>query len=179
MSHIHRFIKQPSENYPKTWDFSPQGATPKLPTGTTIISGTVSAARLDLASTTLSVIAAVGATTISLPVNVVAGAILILNPGAATEEERIVTGVTGTGPYTTTLDRGLTNGHAANEAIDYYPGASVEVLSSTTVAITDGVKATYRPQAGVNKKLYKITLRATLSDNSILEDEMLMDVVDI
>jgi len=158
---------------PMTKDF-----TGKLPTGTAIVSGTVSAARLerDSLSTTLAASAAAAATTISLTANVLGGAIVILNAGSATEEKRRVLSLTGTGPYVGTLDIPLDYAHATAEAVRYSPGATAEVLVSATATITGGLKATFRRKRGIGGKAYQCTLDVTLDDGSVLQEDLLMEV---
>jgi len=173
MDPIFRDSKQPIETMPMTKDF-----TGRLPAGTAILSGTVSAARLEREnlSTTLAASAAAAATTISLTANVLGGAIVTIKPGSATEEKRRVISLSGAGPYIGTLDIPLDYAHATAEVVTYSPGATAEVLVSATATITGGVKATFRRKRGIGGKAYQFTLDVTLDDGSVLQEDLLMEV---
>lgn len=175
MDPVFRDSKQPIETWPMTKDFSGTG---KLPPATAIVSGTVSAARLERErlSTTLAASAAVAAATISLTANVLGGAIVILKPGSTTEEKRRVLSLSGSGPYIGTLDIPLDYAHSSAEVVTYSPGATVEVLVSPTATITGGTKATFRRKRGIGGKAYQVTLDVTLDDGSVLQEDMLMEV---
>lgn len=173
MDPVYRDSKQPIETWPHTKNFSG-----RIPTGTAVLSGTVSAARLERESlsTTLAASAAVAAATISLTANVLGGAIITMKPGSATEEKRRVLSLSGSGPYIGTLDIPLDYAHSNEEPVTYSPGATAEVLVSSTAAITEGTKATFRRKRGIGGKVYQFTLDVTCDDGSVFQEDMIMDV---
>lgn len=166
----HGLTKQPAEQFPLAIDF-----VGNLPTGATVASGTVLAAVLTPATpTTLSSGSAVGATTLTLPVDPKAGAILILDATAITREEAQVQSVAGGGPYTVTLTAPLEQAHAGGGAVQYFPGTQ-SVLQSA-VATIDGAQVIARLKGGQHGRDYRLTYLVVLSSGDVLEEDVTLSV---
>lgn len=162
------FSKQPAEKYPIGVDFKKA-----LGTGETIGSAQVYASRKDRAQTTLSASASPNDSTISLPVDVKAGARVILNPKSANAEEVLVTQVSGSGPFTATILPPLAYAHAAAEPVSYEPGAPEVLNGAPTV---DGTVVLVKTQGGVSGESYGVTVLATVSATVVLEEDVRMRV---
>lgn len=165
--------KQPHEQYPIGVDY-----TGKMPGSATLASAIVHARRSTAnADTTLSGALAIGAASLTLPVDPLKGARLIVNPSTTTEEVVCVTSITGVGPYTCNLLKAIQKAHASGETTKVYEGASDQVLTSTTATI-NGSKAVTSVKAGINAQVYQVSFYGTLSDGSVLEDDVAMTIAD-
>lgn len=150
--------------------------TLNVPPGANLLSGIVHLSRkatgsvTDL-STTLSSGASVNATTISLAADPQVGAYLKINIGAANEEIVLATGVSGGGPYTVTITPPLSNLHNSAEVVTYEPGASAQMLQSTTATVAAG-KLLFRVKRGVFGRIYRGILIGTLDIGIVLRGEL-------
>lgn len=162
------FSKQPAEKYPIGIDFKKT-----LAAGETIGSAQAYARRIERVDSSLSALANSGASTITLSVNVQAGAKVVLNPRKPNAEEVMVTDVAGVGPYTATIVPPLAYDHVSDEPISYEPGAPEVLNGAPTV---DGTVVLVKTQGGVAGEHYGITVLATISAAVVLEEDVLMRV---
>lgn len=165
------FIKQPAETRTIGVDY-----TNKIPIGVTLVSRQVLAARLDVMQTALFASTAVGVSTLQTAADVGNGAILTLEPGTDNEEVVLVQIATGANPCSVTLLNQLSNAHTTGVAVDYYPGASDEVLGITTPIV--GNVAQTKVQRGKHGEQYHLMFLVTLSNGDVLEDDIFMHVED-
>lgn len=86
-------------------------------------------------ATSLSASSAAGATSISVGASIPADTRISIGAGG-TLEIRNVTAVTGTGPFTLTLDSALASAHAAAEAVQASPGYAAGGVTLTTKTVT-------------------------------------------
>jgi len=166
-------VKQPAEKFTVAIEFSG-----KLPSGATIASGSVVAAAMSepASSTTLAAAAAADATTLLLTANVLGGARLTVNPNGANQEVVHVLSISGAGPYTATLLGPLMKAHTTGEAVSYQPGASADVLTSTTATIS-GTQARATVKKGIHGQHYQLTFFVVLSNGDNLEEDLPMRIV--
>lgn len=166
----HAITKQPSEQFPIAIEFSGN-----LPSGAALATGTVLAAELKAAAlTTLSAGTAVGAMTVTLPIDPKAGAILILDAMTGTREEVQVQSVSGAGPYTATLTAPLQLAHAGGGAVQYFPGTSA--VLQTAVATIAGTQASARVKGGQHGMDYRVTFLVALDSGDQLEEDVTLSV---
>lgn len=92
-------------------------------------------AELATTATTLSSAASSGASSISVAASIAVGNRIAIGTGV-TQDVRTVTAVTGSGPYTLTLDSPLTNSQSSGAAVQANPGytAGGAALASKTVS---------------------------------------------
>lgn len=168
MSHL--ITKQPAERYPLAIDF-----VGGLPDGSSLLSGVLLAANLKSAGqTTLSAGSVVGATTLSLPLDPKAGAIVILESATAAREEAQVLSVAGSGPYTVTLTAPLEQAHANAAAVQYFPGTQTVLQSA--VATISGTQAKAQLKGGQHGSDYRVTFLVTLDTGDVLEEDVTLSV---
>lgn len=166
----HLLVKQPAEKYPFAIDFTGQ-----LPDGTTIASGLLLAANLRAKlTTTVAAPSAVGATTLDLIADPGAGAILMIDAGLATEERAQVRSVVGAGPYTCTLTAPLGQVHAGAAVVAYHAGTTAIIASdNATITVAQAIAQVVGGQDGSD---YLLAVLVTLSDGSVLEEDVLVRV---
>lgn len=78
--------------------------------------------------------------------------------------------------YTNRLPEGLTLSSGTVAALNVQTNLTDNTVLSSTTGTVSGSKLRAKVQAGVNGSDYKITFTATLSDSSILEDDITMQV---
>ena len=170
-----------SKNPQEVVDVSYSFAT-HLPAGASISSGVVYASRVgtlalpDEAST-LAANAAGDATTVDLSLNPGIGAFFRINPGQPTGEQMLVTNVSGSGPFTATINPALTLAHLATEPCTFEPGVGVQVLEGP-VQVVDGDKFWFRTKRGVSNRLYHLWLLATLNTGLVLRGELTLQLTE-
>jgi hypothetical protein len=166
-----QFTKQPAEAYTIAVDY-----TDRLPVGVTLSSRVVLAARLDTNETSLSLAASANATTLLTVADVGNGAILTVDPGTPLEEIVLVQSAAGSNPCTCQLMNQLSNSHAIGARVIYFPGASDEVLGTTSPVSGNTVQA--KVQRGQHGNNYHLMFLTTLSNGDVLEDDVIMTVED-
>jgi hypothetical protein len=166
-----QFTKQPAEAYTIAIDY-----TDRLPVGVALSSRVVLGAKLTTDETFLAVSAAVDSSTIFTVLNVGIGAILTIEPGTAKEEIVIVQSTAGSSPSTCVLMSQLSNDHDLGARIVYYPGATDEVIGTTTPVVGNRVQA--KVQRGQHGNNYHLMFLTTLSNGDVVEDDVIMTVED-
>jgi hypothetical protein len=80
--------------------------------------------------------------------------------------------------FTTRLPSGATISSATLSAIDLSDNSSVSatIWVSTTGSVS-GAKVTGKARNGTTEKIYKLTFTLTLSDGSVLEEDLEMNVI--
>lgn len=78
--------------------------------------------------------------------------------------------------YTNRLPSGLTLASGTVSGTNLATGSADNSVLSSTTATLDGNKLKVKIQAGAHGTDYKITFLAALSDSSVLEDEIIMQV---
>lgn len=78
--------------------------------------------------------------------------------------------------YVNRLPSGTSLASAAVAAYQLPDGTLDNTVTSSTTGTVSGTQVKIRVQAGTHGKDYKLTVLATLSDGSILEDDVLMQV---
>jgi hypothetical protein len=112
--------------------------------------GTASPYSALMSALTLQAIASSGATTFSSDLSVGVGDTVVLGQGTGTQESRVVSAVSGSGPYTVTVPA-LTNTHPSGELAAHLP-----ITLANGHEITGGSPAyarkanTWTPSGGVN-----------------------------
>lgn len=166
------FDKQPHEEYFIAVEFSG-----KLPSGTSLSSGSVYASRIeDVSSTTLSTAVSSGASSISLAADPGVGADIVIDSGSVQERAK-AKAISGSGPYTVTLQRTLYYDHDSGATVTYLPGVNAEVLDQIAATVT-GTQALRKVKRGRNGSVYKISFVMTLDSADILEDDVNMIVLE-
>ena len=164
--------KKIGEHFTVALDF-----TPKLPSNVTVVSGLVLATRRGkMESALLTAPVSPGAMTVTLDMNVQAGAALIINIGLTDEEPLLVRSISGTGPYTATLMSAAQLAHAANATVRYEQGATDLILATETATAS-------HPVLGANLiggLVYQYTLAffATLSSGQVIRDDVSLVIQD-
>lgn len=74
------------------------------------------------------------------------------------------------------LPTGATVSSGTVSAFDVQAAATDNTVLASTTATTTDTQARVKVQAGTNGKDYKITFAVTLSDSSVLEEDVLMQV---
>lgn len=77
-------------------------------------------------------------------------------------------------PAGTSLASAVGSAYNVTDSVD----ATAAVLH-VTAGVIQGTRAIFRVKAGTTGKVYKITSKATLSDGSLLEDEIQMNVTEL
>lgn len=163
-------VKHIGEKFDFAVDFSP-----KLPVNTTIVSGILLACQKEtIQVTTLAAGCSAGAATVSVSVNVKAGAVLTLNEGGVVEEVVLVSSVSGAGPYIATLASAVQVDHPSGEAMEYDPGATDLLLASSTPAISGSLMKANVIGGLVGK--YMIIFLATTNTGKIIREDVLVYV---
>jgi len=167
------FTKHPTEDYPVEFRF-----LGKLPTGLLIQSGAASAFRvMDALLTTLAAPYTAGENTMTLTINVLAGAKLVLDEDGTTHETVYVQSIDGSGPYVATLVRPGRYSRSTNVSVSYQPGATNAVLKEATVVVAPGRRAVQVwATGGVDGEKYELSAFSTLNNNATLRDEVVMRV---
>jgi hypothetical protein len=153
-----------------------------LPTGTALDSGEVYASRPATAlmpdlSTALSSPAAAGDSSLQLPVDPLVGAFVWVNPGVATEERVLVTGVSGAGPFSVTVRPPLAHSHSLNEPVSYEPGVSAQVLHDTAAQVAGNVLQ-FRTKRGVSGRSYRLTIIGHVDSGEVRRGELTLSIVE-
>jgi hypothetical protein len=154
-------VKQPGE----TRDFAFELAA--LLDGETLDDAAVFVSRVASGSTTLAALASIGDTTVSLTANPGIGALLTLNPAGPNREVLKVSGISGTGPFTATVNPTVEFGHSNGETVTYEPGATGRLLVSPTPTIL-GSAAIVRGRKGASGQQYRATMLGYNADDSVI-----------
>jgi hypothetical protein len=170
--------KQPSEILDLPFDF-----TKKIPETTTMTSAIAWVSRI-LVPLPSTQVAGTGGTintsTIQLAIHPGVGATLIIDPAGLKRERVKVTSVSGAvAPFTATVDPPLWYGHSSGEAVDYEPGSSTRLLTSTTASVVPATgEATVRSRLGAANQEYRVNLLGTCSDGSKIQGQALLHVIE-
>lgn len=163
-----QFTKQPAEAYTIAVDY-----TDRLPVGVTLSSRVVLAAKLTTTETTLAAGASVDASTVTTVANVGSGAILTIDSGTELEEVVLVQSEAG---GICQLMNQLSNAHAIGSRVVYFPGATDEVIGTTSPISGFTVQA--KVQRGQHGHNYHLMFLTTLSNGDVVEDDVIMTVED-
>lgn len=170
--------KQPSEITDLPFDF-----TKKIPETQTLTSAVAWVSRIlePLPSTQVAGTGgAINTSTIQLAINPGVGALLTIDPAGQKREVVKVTSVSGaSAPFTATVDPLLWYAHSSGEAVDYEPGSSTRLLTSTTASVVPAAgEATVRSRLGAANQEYRVNLLGTCSDGSKIQGQALLHVVE-
>jgi hypothetical protein len=106
------------------------------------------------------------------------GAKLILNPAGPNPEHVYVSNVTGTGPYTATVNPTLEFTHSSGVDVTVFQGVGVNFLTSTTSTI-QALAVINRARHGAVGKTFKILWLATTSQGELLQLSGLVSVQEV
>ena len=172
--------KNPQEIVDATFDMSEN-----VPQGAAVATANVYASRKANANpsipdltTSLSSGASADATSVSLGANPGVGAYLLINPSGTNEELVLVIAVSGTGPFTATVDPALANPHISGEQVTYEPGQSSLVLASTTASLPSANVLGFRAQRGVSGRTYRFFFLGNLDTGAKLRGELLLSITE-
>jgi hypothetical protein len=164
--------KAPSELRPITFHLAPQ-----IPAGASIV-GTVQAFASRIVagfSTTLAVDAAAGATTVTLGVDVKAGAVVTINPGSPTAEEKVK--VVSTSGVVATLSHPLGVLHTSGTTVTYEPGWNARLLVDDTPPNV-GSDVTVWTHNGADGQSYRVQVVAPLTTGLTAEEQRILVVTE-
>jgi hypothetical protein len=167
--------KQPSEVFTAAFDF----AAPLAISSANLASGVLLASDKTVTpiATTLAAGPSADDSTISLTAHPGIGARLTINAAGGTAEMVKVSNVSGSGPYTCTINPALAYDHATGEPVSVEPGVSPMLLVSTTATIV-GTRAVYRIRRGVHLHNYRVSVIVTLDSADVDEFEVEWAVAD-